>query len=180
MRRQINADYCAAKTMPRKLPLIERQLILAQDQRRKYGVRLTFQVQRAEYIGSLENVTLLLSDGTFARVRPDRLLGWEGGKRYEMEIVGFSAASEAEGAGMRMAQALLLSAISMDFGLRLNYQSHEPATVFDRTVSTGMAMSAEGFSSWPQRVGGLKLEVQHLQPVRCGHGRSKNLQVAAV
>lgn len=152
--------------MPRKPPPIERRLILAQDQRRKYGVRLTFQVQRAAYIGDLENVTLLLADGTLARIRPERLLEWEGGKRYEMEIVGFPTASEAEGAGMQMAQALLLSAISLDFGLRLSYHSHEPPAVFDRTVSTGSAMSAEGYSSWPQRVVLDELEKALAAPVR--------------
>ena len=152
--------------MPRKPPPIERQLILSQDQRRKYGVRLIFQVQRAAYIGDLENVTLLLADGTLARIRPARLLEWEGGKRYEMEIVGFPTAREAEGAGMQMAQALLLSAISLDFGLRLSYDSHEPPAVFDRTVSTGMAMSAEGYSSWPQKVVLDELERAIATPVR--------------
>ncbi|MDO8684774.1 MAG: hypothetical protein Q7N50_15020 [Armatimonadota bacterium] len=53
---------------------------------------------------------------------------------------------------MQAAQGLLLAAISLNFGIRLNYQSHEPPTVFDRTVSTGAAMVAEGFSSWPQDV----------------------------
>jgi hypothetical protein len=138
--------------MPRKPPRIERQLILAQDQRRKYGVRLTFQVQRAAYIGDLENVTLLLADGTLARIRPGRLLEWEGGKRYEIEVVGFPTASEAEGAGMQMAQALLLAAVSLDFGLRLSYHSHEPPAVFDRTIGTGAMMSGEAYSSWPQHV----------------------------
>jgi len=152
--------------MPRKPTLIERTLILARDQRRKYGVRLIFQVQRAAYIGDLENVTLLLADGTIARIRPDRLLEWEGGKRYEMEIVGFPTASEAEGAGMQMAQALLLSAISLDFGLRLSYHSHEPPAVFDRTVSTGTAMSGEAYSSWPQNVILDELERAIATPVR--------------
>lgn len=52
--------------MPRKPPPEERKLILARDQRRKYGARLVFQVQRAEHIGGLENVTLLFDDGTLA------------------------------------------------------------------------------------------------------------------
>lgn len=152
-------------SMPRKSKLIERELILQQDQRRKYGVRLTFQVQRAEYIGDLENVTLLLPDGTLARIRPDRMLEWEGGKRYEMEIVGYSTASEAEGAGMQMAQALLLLAISLDFGLRLSYHSHEPPAVFDRTVSKGDVISAEGYSVWPQKVVLDELEKVIAKPV---------------
>ncbi|MDP1644359.1 MAG: hypothetical protein Q8L71_02505 [Thiobacillus sp.] len=138
--------------MPRKPPLNERRLILARDQRRKYGSRLTFQVQRSVYIGDLENVTLLLPEGTLATIQPGQLLESEGGKRYEMEIVGFPTASEAESAGMQMAQALLLCAISLDFGLRLSYHSHEPPAVFDRTVSTGAFMSAEAYSSWPQQI----------------------------
>ena len=138
--------------MPRKPPPIERQLILTCDQRRKYGSRLTFQVQRSAYIGDLENVTLMLIDGTLATIRPGRSLEWEGGKRYEIETVGFPTASEAEAAGMQMAQALLLCAISLDFGLRLSYQSHEPPAVFDRTVNTGAFSSGEAYQSWPQQI----------------------------
>lgn len=152
--------------MPHKPAPIERQLILARDQRRKYGVRLLFQVQRSAYIGDLENVTLLLKDGAIARILPVRLPEWEGGKQYEIEIVGFATASEAESAGMQMAQALLLSAVSLDFGLRLNYRSHEPPAVFDRTLSTGMTASGEMYSSWPQNVVLDELEKAIAEPVR--------------
>lgn len=138
--------------MPRKPPQEERKLILARDQRRKYGARLVFQVQRAEYIGGLENVTLLLDDGTLATIEPGRTLEWEGGKRYQIEVNAFPTASEAEDAGMRTAQALLLTAVSLNFGLRLNYHSHEPPTVFDRTVSTGFGFWGEGFASCSQDV----------------------------
>lgn len=136
----------------RKPPPIERQLILAQDQRRKYGSRLTFQVERSAYIGDLENVTLLLPEGTLATIQPGQLLESDGGKHYEIEIVGFPTASEAERAGMQMAQALLLCAISLDFGLRLSYHTHEPPAVFDRTVSTGLSMSASAYSYFPQQI----------------------------
>ena len=138
--------------MPRKPPPEERKLILAGDQRRKYGARLVFQVQRAEYIGGLEHVTLLIDDGTLATIEPGRTLEWEGGKRYQIEVNAFPTANKAEDAGMRTAQALLLTAVSLNFGLRLNYHSHEPPTVFDRTVSTGSGFWGEGFASWPQNV----------------------------
>jgi hypothetical protein len=138
--------------MPRKPPLIERQLILSCDQRRKYGSRLTFQVQRSAYIGDLENVTLMLADGTLATIRPGQLLEWESGKRYEIETVGFPTASEAENAGMLIAQALLLCAISLDFGLRLSYSSHEPPSVFDRTLGRGGSVSASAFGSFSQQI----------------------------
>jgi len=152
--------------MPRKSPLIERQLIIVKDQRRKYGSRLIFQVQRSAYIGDLENVTLMLSAGKLATIQPGKLLEWESGKRYEIETVGFSTASEAETAGMQMAQALLLCAISLNFGLRLNYRSHEPPTVFDRTVSTGFVMSAEAYISWPQQTVLDEFEKAIAAPVR--------------
>lgn len=138
--------------MPSKPPPIERQLILAQDQRRKYGSRLTFQVKRSAYIGDLENVTLLLPEGTLAIIQPGQLLESDGGKHYEMEIIGFPTASEAERAGMQMAQTLLLCAISLNFGLRLSYHTHEPPAVFDRTVSAGAFMSASVYSYFPQEI----------------------------
>lgn len=138
--------------MARKPPAEERKLILARDQRRKYGARLTFQVQRSAYIGDLENVTLLLQDGSIATIRPVRVMEWEGGKQYEIDVEGYPTATEAEVAGMQIAQALLLCAVSLNFGLRLSYNSHKPPTVFDRTISLGAQFWGEGYASWPQDV----------------------------
>ena len=138
--------------MPRKIPADERKLIIICDQRRKYGARIVFQVKRSQCIGDLENVTLLIEDGTLARLEPVRMLGWEGGRRYEIEVTGFPTASEAEAAGMKTAQALLLTAVSLNFGLQLNYHSHEPPTIFDRTISEGASISGEFLVSWPQDV----------------------------
>lgn len=53
---------------------------------------------------------------------------------------------------MQAAQGLLLAATSLGFGIRLNYHGHEPPTVFDRTVSIGDSVAAEGFSHWPQEI----------------------------
>lgn len=138
--------------MARKPPLVERQLIVARDHRRKYGARLTFQVRRSAHIGDLERVSLLLPDGSLATIQPDEAFDFEveGGKSYDLTVEGFPTASDAEVAGMRMAQALLLCAVSLDFGLRLSYQSHEPPTVFDRTLSAGMFGFATAYTSWPQ------------------------------
>ena len=138
--------------MPRKPPPEERRIILARDQRRKYGAELVFQVQRSQYMGDLENVTLLFEDGTLATIEPGRVLDSEGGKRYIIRVDGFATAREAEDAGMRTAQALLLTAVSLNFGLRLNYHSHEPPTVFDRTKSRGISFFGEGFGSYSQEI----------------------------
>lgn len=138
--------------MSRKPLHIERQLILARDHRRKYGARVVFQVQRSTDIGDLENVTLLLPNGGLATIRPSQMRDWEGGKRYVIDVIGFPKASEAEEAGMQVAQALLVSAVSLNFGLRLSYVSHEPPSVYDRTLSAGMSSSMELISLWPQSV----------------------------
>ncbi len=140
--------------MAHKPPQVERQLIVARDHRRKYGARLTFQVRRSAHIGDLERVSLLLPDGSLATIKPDETFDFqvEGGKSYDLTVEGFPTASDAEAAGMQMAQALLLCAVSLDFGLRLSYQSHEPPTVFDRTLSAGMFGFATGYTSWPQDI----------------------------
>lgn len=138
--------------MSKKPPIIERELILLNDQRRKYGAELTFQVQRSAYIGDLENATLLLPDGTLATISPKSSLEWEGLKKYEIRVLGFRTASDAELAGMKIVQSLLTTAISLDFGLRLQYKSHEPATVYDRTISRGFFGEGEGYVCWPQEV----------------------------
>lgn len=134
--------------MPRKPPQEERKLILTRDNRRKYGARLVFQVEGAHHIGDLENVTLLIEDGTLATIGPERVPEWESGKRYHVEVCAFPTASEAEDAGMRTAQALLLTAVSLNFGMRLNYNSYQPPTVFDRTImGSGVSCWVEGYSS---------------------------------
>jgi hypothetical protein len=69
-----------------------------------------------------------------------------------LEVEGFATAAEAEGAGMKAAQALLLTALDLDFGVRLTYTNHHPSTVYDRTVSTGDAMAALGTTSWQETI----------------------------
>ena len=136
--------------MQPKPPQLERSLIVARDHRRKYGARITFQVLRREYLDGLNNFTFLLPSGAIGTLRYGRSQSWEVGVRYELELEAFPTAALAEEFGMRSAQALLLAAITLGFGVRLNYQNHEPPTVFDRTVSAGLAMSAEGLALWPQ------------------------------
>lgn len=135
----------------KKTPQEERSLIAAGDHRRKYGARLVFEVQRPENIGELERVSLLMPSGKIVEIRPARQLSWEGGKRYEMEMAGFATAAEAEAAGMSLAQSLLTCAIRLSFGLRLNYVTHEPPSVFDRTATSGGKLTAEGYAFRSQK-----------------------------
>lgn len=127
-----------AATMPIKPPHEERALIVVRDSRRRYGVKVEFQIQYLAHFGGLENVSVLLRSGVIATVAPARMLSWEGGKKLEVAFEGFATASQAEEMGLRASQALLMVALSFNFGLRLHYHTHEPGTVFDRLASTGM------------------------------------------
>lgn len=138
--------------MPRKPPPEERQLILFRDHRRRYGARLEFRVLHSRHIGALDSVTVLLPDGTIGRVRPNTRSTWDPGSGYELEVEGFPTAAEAEEAGLRAAQALLLMALDLDFGVRLEYTNHQPPTVYDRTISLGSSMSATGMTYWPEEL----------------------------
>jgi len=51
---------------------------------------------------------------------------------------------------MQLTHALLMCAVSLDFDFRLSYNSHEPPTIYDRTVSKGMSAHGEGYVCWPQ------------------------------
>lgn len=129
----------------------ERSLIARRDPRRPYGAKVTFQLLHTASIGDLDNVTLLLDSGAMATIAPARSASWEGGKRLQVTLEGFPTATKAESEGIRLAQALLLSAISLNFGLRLNYHSQEPAVVFERFRSEGDTANGEGVTRWPQQ-----------------------------
>jgi hypothetical protein len=83
-----------------------------------------------------------------------------------LDVEGFATAAEAEEVGMKAAQALLLMALDLDFGLRLEYTNHHPSTVYDRTVRTGMAMGGMAIVSWPEPVVLETLIDAFLEPVR--------------
>lgn len=152
--------------MARKPPQVERKIILKRDQRRQYGARIVFQVQRPASISNLEHVTLLIPDGTYAVIKQSNSKEWEGNKRYEVEIAGFPTASEAESAGSQMAQALLVCAVSFDFGLRLNYSSFVPQIVYDRTISPGPNCEGELYHCWAQPTFLEELEQAYLSPIK--------------
>ena len=136
--------------MPPKSPDEERALITRNDSRRPYGAKVLFQILNSASIGELDNVTLLLNSGAIATISPARSASWETGQRFQVVVEGFQTARVAEEEGLRLAQTLLLCAVSMNFGLRLNYQAHEPATVFERFRSTGDSSWAEGVVGWSQ------------------------------
>ena len=46
-----------------KTPKEERLIILSGDARRRYSVRISFEVERSSYMGEIDQVTMLLANG---------------------------------------------------------------------------------------------------------------------
>jgi hypothetical protein len=135
-------------TVPQRDPHQERALITSRSVKRPYGAKVWFQILHSHSIGELENVTVLLDSGAVATIQPTRSASWEGGKKFLVALDGFSTATLAETEGFRLAQALLLSAVSLNFGLRLLYHGREPAVVYERFRSQGATAAGEGIVGW--------------------------------
>lgn len=133
-----------------KLPREERSIIVGQPHKRPYGVRVRLHAQSSGVFGYVEDVSVPVGSGAFLTIGPGRgSAPWEGGKRYIVTLVGFPTALTAENSGRRLVQSLLWMAVSTSSPLRLEYLSYEPASIFDRTASTGATMEAyadTGFS----------------------------------
>jgi hypothetical protein len=126
----------------------ERHLITQRDLRRPYGATITFNVLHAFKVGELTDATILFDSGAIGELRPAHSHSWETGKKLSISIQGFPTASIAEIEGQRLAQALLILAISLNIGLKLEYRGHLPVVVYDRFQSTGDKVLAEGVTGW--------------------------------
>lgn len=121
-----------------KSPQEERAIILGQPDKRPYGARVRINVRTSGAVGYAEQVCAFLS------IEPARTATWEGGKKFIVTLEGFPTAASGEAAGRRLVQALLWTAINTDSPLRLEYLTYEPASVFERSRSTGATCEAYG------------------------------------
>lgn len=83
-------------------PLTERSKIVSRPEKRRYGTKLVFQVLSKGFLGNLEHVTILLDDGAYVTLSPERQASWEGGQRFSLTLEGFPTASQAEEHGRRL------------------------------------------------------------------------------
>lgn len=127
-----------------KSPQKERAMIVEQPSKRPYGVRVQTYIRSVADFGNVERVCVSLPSGAFLTIEPTQTAPWEGGRRFIVTVEGFPTAASAETAGRRLVQALLWTAIKCDFPLRLEYQSYEPAFVFERNRSTGISCYGYG------------------------------------
>jgi hypothetical protein len=137
-------------TLKQRNPSDERSKIVYRPEKRRYGTKIVFQVLEKGFLGNLEYVTILLDDGTYVTLSPERQASWEGGQRFSLTLDGFPTASLAEEHGRRLVRGLLWTSISLDFGVRLNYNTHEPTTIYDRLRPPGLSMWGEGKTCFPE------------------------------
>jgi hypothetical protein len=122
----------------------ERAIIIGQPNKRPYGSRVRIHVQTSATLGYAEQVCISLPTGAFLTIEPANTAPWEGGKKFDVTLEGFPTAASAEVAGRRLVQALLWTAITTNASLRLEYLSYAPASVFERTRSSGVKCEAYG------------------------------------
>ena len=135
-----------------KSPTDERLVIFGKPEKRPYGARLEFKVLSVGFLGDIENATILFDSGAVASLAPVRQPSWDGGRRFEFRLEGFSTAAAAEAQGRQLSQAVLWTAISLNYGLRLSYRTQEPAAVFERLRSSGATGEGGGSTSWNPQV----------------------------
>jgi hypothetical protein len=67
-----------------------------------------------------------------------------GSQVWDILLVGFSNACDAEQAGLKLAQSFLWLSISRDFPIRLLFNKPLPCTVYDRTIGPSFEVSMFG------------------------------------
>lgn len=119
-----------------------------------YGARIDFFLNDDDIQFSLDGpASLLATENAIVQIdlAPDQPLGpLKDQKLYRASIEGFPTAGEAEAMGLKLSLALLWSAITKYFGMRLDYHSPLPTIVYDRTESrSGISMRGHLSSRFP-------------------------------
>jgi hypothetical protein len=107
-----------------------------EPKRRPYGAYIDFFVEEESIQFEFDGPTsLLATDEAIVQIHlaPDQPLGpLRENNLYRATIEGFATAGEAEAMGLSLSLSLLWSAITKDFGVRLDYHSPLPCIVYDR------------------------------------------------
>lgn len=127
----------------------ERMIVINQKTLRPYGVRTLVHLKTAASFGNTRGVSHFIENGQLLNIIPNEKAPWEGGDKFLITLEGFPTATVAEKSGHKMIQALLWTSISMNFDLKLEYNTHEPTRIFDRTLSAGNGISGYATVGWP-------------------------------
>ena len=133
--------------------LSERERIVRKTRQRPYGARVSVAVstgfEGTQLLEIDQHASVQLDDDLIIEVKRahnhnDRW--W----KYDLSVKAFASASEAEEAGLRLAQAILWMSVSARYPrLMLRYSGPLPCDVFDRRKSPGPSFSARGTVTSP-------------------------------
>ena len=132
-----------------KNPISERATIRNQPEKRPYGVKIELHVMTYGDLGNLHNTCFLLDTGSYFTLKAVDKAPWEAGQKLHVELEGFATASSAEHSGKKLIQAILWCAIKYRRTIKLNYQTYEPAYVYERNRSKGSSISSDVDLSLP-------------------------------
>lgn len=129
----------------------EINIISNSPKRRPYASKITIVLEEGFEYG-FDGETCLLLDGDFlVRIKPETEKTKHDKKNLQQItaiIEGFNTARKAEEMGLRLTLALLWTAISKKWHLKLNYHTPQPCLVFDRTQSRdGIRLSGRAYIS---------------------------------
>lgn len=147
-----------------------RRIISSEPQKKPYGSKLTLFLDGKRSF-KLEGETCLLvgRDHILTFVPSDELLVQNEKKNpkfqvWDIYLDGFSSAGEAEKSGLRLAAALLWSAISQKYPVRLLYNTPLPCLVYDRNASEGLTVRASGYVNYEEDVATI---VEGIESIYC-------------
>ena len=131
----------------KKKNIMEIETISKSPNRRPYASEISFILSEGhEYIFDGE-ACLLLDNDFIIKIFPEKKKTNDdkiGVQKLKAIIEGFSTTSTAEKMGLKLTLALLWTAISRKWYLKLDYSTPQPALVFNRTQSRGLAATLHG------------------------------------
>lgn len=118
----------------------EVKAISESPKRRPYASKISLVLGEGLKFGFDGEVCLLLDTNCIVRVQPEKEKINEKGKvlqKLTATIEGFDTAGKAEQMGLKLSLALLWTAVSKKWNLKLDYHTPRPCMVFDRTQNAG-------------------------------------------
>ena len=117
---------------------LEIHTIANSHKRRPYASRIAMVLPEGLEYGFDGETSLLLDEPYIVRIKPIEKKK-EGSNQQKLNVIveGFATACEAEKMGLKLSLALLWSAISRKWPLKLDYHTPQPCMVFDRNQNRG-------------------------------------------
>jgi len=127
--------------MAKKRKEKEREVIAAYPNRRPYGAKFVFLLEKHTDFNIDGECIFLVSPEVHLRIKPKESVH-DNGSGWEIFVEGFSTAGEAEQIGLKVVLGFLWSAIQGHYSARLLYHTPLPCVVYNRTQSQRKATSS--------------------------------------